>query len=1014
MTTVRFGGYEVDLIAGEVRHDGTATRLQDKPLQLLGLLLEHPNALVTREQIRDRIWGNSKYHDFEDSLNQAVRKLREALGDKASKPRFVETIPRRGYRLMVPIEADSKSRDEPGQSSQSLLQHPIVGRRKELGKLLEYFDQASRGRGCLVCLSGEPGIGKTTLAETLLTTVTANYPCRIAVGRCSERFAGTEAYLPILEGFDSLLRSGTDDAPAVLLRETAPSWFAEMPPMLVAAQPPGMELPPEARAATQERRKREFVAFLESVTHDRPLLLFFDDLHWADPSSVDLLAYAAARAGSLPVLILATYRPSDLNRTSHPFLAAKRELEAHRLCRDIELNALAEDDVAALLDIEFPGHSFGAVFAAALYQRTEGHPLFLSDLVAELRSTGMIAPEGGRWVVKQQLDEARNLPDSIRAMVERQISHVTGEHRAVLEAAAVEGYQFHSALLSEVLKIDLSRVEDVLAELQSAHGLIRPLGEDLLPDSTFTLRYSFSHALYQNAVYGDIRPSRRTELSGAIARALLTHHRGVEGESALQLGHLFEVAREWQLSSGFLLTAARNSSRLAGHREAIRLCLHSIDIAGRMDGEPRDRRVLEATLQLAAARHSLSEFREALADWDAAESHAASLSDPDAQIQALCGAALSAGFLKRTDEMSDRAVKAISIAKSAGLSPAHPESVLGFQQIFIGDLVAARDNCERAVGALRQRGNSTPRAFATVTLGFLNDLQSEYRHADELFVEAMAQIRAADCWFDLLRATWFHGMTLANLGRLGDALQTLNKGMQLAELNGERYWYSRFPNTIGWVYGELLDRDSALRYNTDGVRAGREAGTLESEANSHINLANTYVALGELRRAFEHLSEGRRILNDENQKHWLRWRFHIRLELETANYWVAAGDPARARTVASAALQRAESALARKHVAAAHQLLGDAALLEDRVKDAAASYAAGLNILRRHPCALVEWKILRCAANAAALDRDHDRADRLLARAQECLVALAASLPDERLRQSLLAASPTARSAHSR
>jgi tetratricopeptide (TPR) repeat protein len=256
-------------------------------------------------------------------------------------------------------------------------------------------------------------------------------------------------------------------------------------------------------------------------------------------------------------------------------------------------------------------------------------------------------------------------------------------------------------------------------------------------------------------------------------------------------------------------------------------------------------------------------------------------------------------------------------------------------------------------------------------------------------------------------------MTLANLGRLGDALETLNRGMQLAELNGERYWYSRFPNTIGWVHSELLDRESALRYNTEGVRAGKEAGTLEAEANSHINLANAYVALGELPRAFEHLAEGRRIINDEAQKHWLRWRFHIRLELETANYWLAAGDPASARTSAEDALQRAERALARKHIAAAHQLLGDAALLNGRVQAAAASYEAGLLVLRRHPCPLVEWKLLRSAGQAAGRGGDANGADRLLAQSHQRVVALAESLPDEKLRQGFLTVLPASRAAHS-
>ena len=128
-TVVRFGSCEADLRTGEVRVQGNATRLQDKPLQLLALLLEKPGELVTREEIRERIWGPSRYHDFEDSLNQAVRKLRDALRDSASAPRFIETIPRRGYRLLTAPAQQPSSAGVPARTRSA------IGREQELAEL---------------------------------------------------------------------------------------------------------------------------------------------------------------------------------------------------------------------------------------------------------------------------------------------------------------------------------------------------------------------------------------------------------------------------------------------------------------------------------------------------------------------------------------------------------------------------------------------------------------------------------------------------------------------------------------------------------------------------------------------------------------------------------------------------------------------------------------------------------------------------------------------------------------
>lgn len=240
---------------------------------------------------------------------------------------------------------------------------------------------------------------------------------------------------------------------------------------------------------------------------------------------------------------------------------------------------------------------------------------------------------------------------------------------------------------------------------------------------------------------------------------------------------------------------------------------------------------------------------------------------------------------------------------------------------------------------------------------------------------------------------------MANRGRIGEALRTLEKGRQLAELNGEQYWLSRYPNTIGWVHAELLNFESALRLNEEGVRAGREADTPEAEANSHINLANAYVASGELDSSWCHIAECERILNREDHKHWLRWRFRIRLSLETANYWIARGDMSRARESAANALLRAQEALARKHSAAAHKLLGDIAMREECCGEAGAEYTAALAILESHPCPLIQWKVLQASANAASLSGNQELAERLLGQSASVVAALAEQISDTAWRE---------------
>jgi tetratricopeptide (TPR) repeat protein len=345
---------------------------------------------------------------------------------------------------------------------------------------------------------------------------------------------------------------------------------------------------------------------------------------------------------------------------------------------------------------------------------------------------------------------------------------------------------------------------------------------------------------------------------------------------------------------------------------------------------------------------------------------------------------------------------ALRLARSSGSSGAYAESVLGAKHIFSGDLTAARQCLESAVPALQQSGPAHAAVFASGNFGILQHFQSEYRKAEAVLDWAMEKVRMAGFSHDVLRILWLQGIVQANQGRLSEALCTLGEGMRLAELNGERYWFSRFPNTVGWLHGEVADFDSALRLNTEGVRAGRESDFLEPEANSHINLANAYLELGDTSRAWEHLCEGERILEREHHVGWLRWRFKIRLDLEMARYWIARDDTVQGQTRAEEALAGAERSQARKHMAGARKLLGDIAFLTDRLGDAAREYDAALAILKQYPCPLLEWRVLLSRAHVARRANDLRGADDLFARSRAAVARVANSVRDERIRQGFL------------
>ncbi len=206
-----------------------------------------------------------------------------------------------------------------------------VGREKELGELRTGFESASAGRGLLLCVAGEPGIGKTTLVEDFLAKLAADgLTFGLARGHCSERLAGAEAYLPFLEALESLLRGENGE----WVSRVAPTWYVQIAPLVV--EDAALDrVRAEAKVASQERLKREFLAFLQEISGLRPLIIFLEDVHWADPSTTDLLAYIGHKCGGLRVLVVLTYRPTDLMLGKHPLLAVKLELQGRGACREI-------------------------------------------------------------------------------------------------------------------------------------------------------------------------------------------------------------------------------------------------------------------------------------------------------------------------------------------------------------------------------------------------------------------------------------------------------------------------------------------------------------------------------------------------------------------------------------------------------------------------------------------------------------------------------------------------------
>ncbi len=476
---------------------------------------------------------------------------------------------------------------------------PIVGREAELDVLRREFTRAQRGRGRLLVISGEAGLGKTTLVETFVRQLEdSGEAVRIGRGRCSERLAGSEAYLPVLEALDSLQHDQQLGTLSRVLRTVAPSWYAQlMPPKENDSS--AARLAADTLGGSQERLKFEIAALLEELGRMHAVVLWFDDVHWADPSTTDLLGYVAQRLDRMRVLIVTTCRPSALAQTRHPFLGLKLELLARGECTEIAPETLDEAAIERYLSLEFPEHAFPEGFAALISRRTEGSPLFMTDLLRDLKRRQVVRQQDGRWILAEDLSAlARELPPSVRSLIQRKMDALDEPDRRLLAAAAVQGPDFDTAVVASALQLDPEMVEDRLERLEREHALVRFVAEaEYCGGRDITLQYGFSHKVYHDAFYESLRVTRRVALSRAIAERLVARAGDDLCDCAATIAILFEEAREYLRAAEYFNRAAQAAARLYAHDDTARLAQRGLALLERERDTP-ERAAVELDLQM--------------------------------------------------------------------------------------------------------------------------------------------------------------------------------------------------------------------------------------------------------------------------------------------------------------------------------------------------------------------------------------------------------------------------------
>jgi DNA-binding winged helix-turn-helix (wHTH) protein len=493
--------------------------LKPKPYAILQYLVDNGGRLVTQEELLDAVWPDT--HVQPEVLKRHIFDIRSTLGDDPKRPVFIETMPRRGYQFIAPIQGDTRGETRVyarGTTSPGIAappepeEHGLVGRHRAFSQLLEHLRKAMDGQRQIVFVTGEPGVGKTALVDEFELQATAG-GLRNARGQCIEGYGGKEPYYPMLEAFGKLCRRPGCDSVVHVLASQAPTWLVQFPALVKPEQREALRR--ELQGATRERMLREMGEAIETIAAATPLLLVLEDLQWADPSTLDLISALARGRAPAKLLLVATCR-SGVSSSEPLFKQLKQELLVHQLCHKIALQPLTETDVA-----EYMGSGSPRGLAALVHRHSGGNPLFMVSALKHMTDRGCISQGNGTWKLSVPLDEIElEVPESLRTMIEAQIERLSEEEQRTLEAASLTGVSFATSVNAAAANIDEDHFEEICEELSRRRHIVRTAGSCRFGDGTISQRYEFVHALYREVFYRRQSPSRRAKLHLRIAEHL--------------------------------------------------------------------------------------------------------------------------------------------------------------------------------------------------------------------------------------------------------------------------------------------------------------------------------------------------------------------------------------------------------------------------------------------------------------------------------------------------------------
>jgi predicted ATPase len=704
---------------------------------------------------------------------------------------------------------------------------PFVGRERELTTLQTLWQNVQHGQGQAVLIGGELGVGKTTLVQHFIEHIATPPPAppRDGEGSCPSLFRGGDRgevreggqggrslqgaayasdsalpYQPLLHAVRAGLKRISDET----LAQLPTLWRGELAQFVPELQERFPDLAPNPQLPPAQGKARWFAALtglFELFSREHPLMLFCDDLQWADDATLEYLSYLTAQLKNLPMLLIGTYRSEDAAAGSR-LRAWLDQLGPGRSYHALTLPRLSQEETSSFVEGLLGGA--GRELPQQLYHETQGNPLFLTELARALVQSGtLLQDQEDRWHLATTELSAPHWPENLRELIHASLRQAPTRAQRLLEPLAVIGRACELPVLQGLLHQPAERLLNRLDELRKVGLIVEQEG-----------RYQFHHELARHITYESLSADRKKLWHKKIGQALEELYPERLDELSGELAGHFERAAVPLKAVGY----AERAGRHAWHTYAYGTALQFYDRALKLVETTESPNRLTDFVKLHRLRAEVFDR----------------LGWRDEQEAALQSAARWAAQTSERDVLTIRNLWADFYIATGRYSQALEEA----QALLEG----ARALGDRELEA---------RAHQQIGLAYLN--QGEYRKALASF-EITAQLCQEIGRLDHL------GLTLTNMGvaygYLGEHSRTLDlyqRAYEVAQQTGDRLGQGRALTNLGIVYKKLRNLQRASECSEQAYRIWQEIGDRRAESHTLINLGNLFRTLGELGKAQEYL-----------------------------------------------------------------------------------------------------------------------------------------------------------------